>query len=321
MPRKISPRIIAVALGYGATFFGNHKTEKWDKKKFKIGQQTAQLYYYTTSTPMKDAHMYLPDYFKDLSPDLPYEEFERIAIEVVLKLKKRIDEEGLTHNYKIYIPYDYEIKLERGDIVPKSTKKKETKENTVDKKDVVNSEEVIETSVISSSEKTPEEKVVEEKPKTTVKKSIKSSKSTKSKALDNVEESPEILIRAVKKAREIGRRYKREKERKDIREEVSVSQPQEQPVETQQPKRLFNLKINPTLLITIAAVGVTTAFIYFFVLKKKPQNTQSQQPQQAQQPIQPMYPVQNTSPIPLAGYSQQDADLLRSVLTAERWGG
>jgi len=285
-------RTLKSALVYGALYRGEHALGKWDREKVKewssnkidASRDNACNHHFRVNQKCKVHGIDLLSYYHDIKP---YED----SFDIIEKRVKSLKE-----------AFDNVSKGEVDDAMANdSDKKEEVKEEIKtepQKTEVIDKTEIKEKSVVSE-------------------KSKRSSSHSSSKEAVSIRNSdPSVLVKNVKRAREIGRRYEREKEREAVREaDVQVPQSQASEPQSQPPVRKFEFKLSPTFLI-IGGVAIAVGIALFFMFRRKKDNTQS-----TQQPTNNTLP---TTPIPnetLPEYSTQDTELLRAIVTAERWNG
>jgi len=284
-------RTLKSALVYGALYRGEHALGKWDREKVKewssnkidASRDNACNHHFRVNQKCKVHGIDLLSYYHDIKP---YEDSFDVIEERVKSLKEAFDN------------------VSKGEV--------DAMANDSDEKEEVKEEiknESQKTEVIDKTE-------IKEKPVVSEKSKQSSSHSGSKDAVSIRNSDPSVLVKNVKRAREIGRRYEREKEREIVREaDAQVSQPQALESQPQPPVRKFEFKLSPTILI-IGGVAVAVGVVLFFILRRKKDNIQS-----VQQPVNNAPP---TAPMPnetLPEYSTQDTELLKAIVTAERLKG
>jgi len=295
-------KTLKTALVYGALYKGDYALEfpKWDYEKVKkwssnkidaSSRNVASNCYFRVNEKCKKYGIDLLSYYHDIKP---YEDSFDIIEERVKSLKEAFGNVSKREVDKA--------------MANDSSEKEEVKEDV--KTEPQKPIEVDDKSKDKNVEAAEEQSIVLKNPK-------QSSTHSGSKDAVSIQNSdPSVLVKNVKRAREIGRRYEREKEREIVREaDVQVPQPQAGESQPQPSVRKFEFKLSPTILI-IGGVAVAVGVVLFFMLRRKKDNRQS-----VQQPVNNAPP---TAPMPnetLPEYSTQDTELLKAIVTAERWNG
>lgn len=306
--RKISKRLIAVFLAY-YVFVRDHPNpnkDNWDKKKFNISYQAALNYFHYFRNLVDGLNLDLTDKLDQLKLDDPYSKYDAMGEEIFEHFKKTVEEKG-DSDIATCISRDRSIVNKIRAQVKERNKKKDSEEKKEEQKEEQKEEEgdnsMSETSTVAHD--------VSIDSVTTEVEDVKKY---------NISNSPEILVRNVKKAREIGRKYRKEREISKEKESAQSVQgediPTKPPEATNAPKK-FEIKLNYTTMIFVG-VGVLIGVIVYFIFKKKSNNPQlvSSVPI-----IQPNPKPLAEEPKPTAEYSVYDRELLKAIASAERWSG